>query len=64
MKQKEVDIHSVSKLSFRKKNSFGISVNGKGIDGKVQDNYTTAFLTSISYTENCYSCNFARKERV
>ena len=64
MKQKEVDIHSVSKLSFRTKNSFGISVNGKGIDGKVQDNYTTAFLTSISYTENCYSCNFARKERV
>ena len=64
MKQKKVDIKTVSKLSFRNKTKYGISVDDERVDGTVQDNYTTAFLTSISYTENCYSCDYAQRMRV
>ena len=30
----------------------------------VQDCYMTAFLNGLSYTENCYHCNYAKLERV
>ena len=64
MKQRKVDMNSAFDLHFRTKTKFGLSINGRGLDGTVQDNYTTAFLTSISYTENCYSCDYAQQKRV
>lgn len=64
MKQQHVDIKTVSKLSFREKTKFGLSVENESVEQYCQDNYTTAFLTSISYTENCYSCDYAQRMRV
>lgn len=29
-----------------------------------QDMYTHAFLASLDYTENCYTCKYAKLERV
>ncbi len=39
-------------------NQVGIKPN------KVQDRYSYAFLNSVCYTENCYSCQFANQARV
>lgn len=52
-------------IKFRIKRDFGISVNGeKIVANKVTDQYMCAFLESISYTENCYECEYASLERV
>lgn len=64
LKQKHIDLRDVSKLGFRDKTKFGLTVETMLAEKHCQDNYTTAFLTSLSYTENCYSCNYAREMRI
>ena len=52
-------------IKFRSKANFMIYGNHKGIvTNGVSDRYTIAFLNSLSYTENCYSCKYACKQRV
>ena len=52
-------------IYFRKHDRFAIKGEPKQIlpDG-VQDCYTRAFLRGLCYTENCYTCQYARPERV
>lgn len=58
-------ISELKNVDFRTKADFGISVDGKKISlSRVVDEYLCAFLESIDYTENCYSCQFATIERV
>ena len=59
------ELSALKEISFRKKTSFMISSNNKGIitDG-VSDKYSIAFLNSLIYTENCYSCKYAKQNRV
>lgn len=65
LKQYNLDIGRVHNICFRtksiekKKNSF-IGTLEKG----VQDRYTIAFLNGLTYTENCYECDYAQFERV
>lgn len=50
---------------FRRKQSFRLSDGTAPIAPEgVRDRYTLAFLNGLSYTENCYSCPYAREERV
>ena len=53
-------------LDFRKKIQFCLRWRGgeTGITGRRMDPYTIAFLEGLSYTENCYSCRYARGKRV
>lgn len=52
-------------VSFRKKDVFRIMQNEHYIENPgVYDCYTLAFLNCINYTENCYSCKYAKLERV
>lgn len=52
-------------VSFRKKDVFRIMQNEHYIENPgVYDCYTLAFLNCINYTENCYSCKYAKGERV
>ena len=52
-------------VKFRTKTDMGLSVDGEKINlSRVTDDYLCAFLESIDYTENCYSCQFASLERV
>lgn len=52
-------------LKFRKKMSFCLSDGDKSLEPKsVRDRYMIAFLKSLCYTENCYSCQYATLERV
>lgn len=60
-----VDIKKIKDLNFRNKDGFGLRSGYKRIsfdDGS--DLYTFAFLTSLDYTENCYSCRYATLDRV
>lgn len=63
--ENNVDIQSISELKFRNKESFGLQFGNERIsfDGGT-DLYTFAFLTSLDYTENCYSCRYATLDRV
>ena len=68
--EKGVDIKQLKEIRFRNKTNFGISTQNKDKEYKtitpagVQDMYTYAFLTSLDYTENCYSCRYAALGRV
>lgn len=64
LKQKKKSIECECEISFRKQSEFRLFIDGKPIEAGTQDNYTTAFLNSLSYTDNCYRCRYARFDRV
>ena len=52
-------------IAFRVKDSFQINDNSRTFSSVgVCDRYMTAFLSALNYTDNCYRCQFAKKERV
>ena len=52
-------------IKFRVKAKFQIYGDYKGVITKgVSDRYSIAFLNGLTYTENCYDCPYAKKERV
>ena len=61
--------HEIREIKFRGKDDFCFTVydtHGKITYKKYQTNdlYFLAFLRGITYRENCYTCKYARKERV
>ena len=65
LEQYKIDLKNVKEISFRTKNSFLLKKNEKSIiDSRIQDTYTMTFLSSLNYTENCYSCRYATDRRV
>lgn len=58
-------LKSMSTISFRVNAKMQVHGDGKGIITKgVSDKYTIAFLDSLTYTDNCYECDYAKLERV
>lgn len=70
LREKGVDIQQLREVRFRNKTSFELLSQDWDNEFKtitpagVQDMYTYAFLTSLDYTENCYSCQYATLGRV
>ncbi len=64
LKSSGMKLDDVVDLQFRQSNVFALFNQGKKIEKGTQDTYTTAFLRSLDYTENCYSCEYAKLERV
>lgn len=58
------DIHTLADVRFRIKNTFGVFPDAGSIApvGSL-DRYSIGFLRGLFYTENCYSCHYARLER-
>ena len=55
----------INDIRFRNKDVFGLFIDGKKETPlRVMDSYMLAFLNGINYTENCYSCIYAKTERV
>ena len=55
----------IADISFRRKASFQLRDGATAVDTPgVVDRYLIAFLEGLDYTENCYSCAYARRERV
>lgn len=65
LNQYNKSLKDINSISFRKKNKMQLHINGNGVVSKgVSDKYTIAFLKGLTYTDNCYSCNYAQKNRV
>lgn len=58
------DLTKLKDVRFRNKSDFGIKSDEITKLEKERDPYSIAFLNSIDYTENCYSCQYATQERV
>lgn len=64
LKGRNVNIYSMKDIHFRQKGRFGLNNGDKPIDKFGIDAYTYTFLNSLTYTENCYECKYARLERI
>ena len=65
LKENKIDESLISDIKFRNKTDFGLIINNNKLRKKrVLDEYTSAFLEAINYTENCYDCEYASIERV
>lgn len=65
LKQYDLTLSEIKDIKFRTKAKFQIYSDYKGIiTNGVSDRYSIAFLNALVYTDNCYSCLYARKERV
>lgn len=62
---KGINIKGLKQIAFRKKGLFRVIQDGRFIEiPEIYDSYTLAFLNGINYTDNCYSCHYAKLERV
>lgn len=58
-------LNDLKEINFRCKNRFQVENTGQAIvHHGVCDRYMIAFLNGLTYTENCYQCQFAKFERV
>lgn len=65
LKQYGRSLNSIHEIIFRVKAKMQIYGDHKGIITKgVSDKYTIAFLNALTYTENCYECDYAKLQRV
>lgn len=65
LKENQIAWETIEKIEFRKKNWWGLVINGNAINPvNVQDFYSYAFLDQLIFTENCYDCQFADVNRV
>lgn len=64
LKEHELSLKDINTISFRQKNKFAVDGEKRFTPYGVMDRYTVAFLTGSCYTQNCYQCLFAKKERV
>ncbi len=65
LKQYKLSLDTAENIGFRAKAKFEMRYNGHGVIREgVTDKYSLAFLKGLIYTENCYSCPYAKGERV
>lgn len=65
LNQYSKSLKAIKDIQFRIKTKMQLVVDDKGILCKgVSDKYTIAFLDGLTYTENCYSCKYASRERI
>lgn len=63
--QYDLHLDSLSSLEFRQKSIYRLKSGAKTLEKpKRRDHYSMAFLSGICNTENCYSCRYARLERI
>ena len=60
-----VSLKEINDINFRVKTRFGLEQNKERFTvPTITDNYLLTFLNSISYTENCYNCQYAKSVRI
>ena len=58
------ELKNLKNINFRSKSDFGVTSEDITRLEKGRDPYLISFLNSVDYTENCYSCQFATRDRV
>ena len=62
LSQYQQSLEKIEDIKFRIKGKFQIYEGYKGIiTTGVCDRYMIAFLNALTYTENCYECQYAKK---
>lgn len=64
LREHGIEPRECSDIHFRSNTSMGMSVDGITLNPEGMDDYLRVFLDSLDYTENCYTCQFARLDRV
>ena len=65
LRERGYELDDLKDMAFRRKSQFQLRDGAVTIDRPgVVDSYLVAFLEGLDYTENCYSCAYARCERV
>lgn len=65
LEEKGAFLSDLQSIDFRSKGRFGLREQESTFDlPGVVDAYSIAFLSGLSYTENCYSCAYANLRRV
>ncbi len=64
LEQHKLNLSELNNISFRNKNQYGLYEESGAFLKGTCDCYTLSFLYALNYTEICYSCNYARLERV
>ena len=65
LRENQIHIEDIKDISFRNKTNFKLMAGKRRLTHpRISDYYTSTFLNGTTYTENCYSCNYARMERV
>lgn len=65
LRERGYELDDLNDIAFRRKARFQLRDGSVTIDSPgVVDRYLVAFLEGLDYTENCYSCTYARRERV
>ncbi len=65
LKEYHSDLNDISSIRFRRGEHFGVYADDHSIvPESCRDTYTMGFLKGLFYTENCYSCSYAKTERV
>lgn len=64
LNEKKININTIESIRFRKKTRFGLSTSYHDLSpAGGMDAYLMAFLSGLSYTENCFNCQFAQLDR-
>lgn len=65
LKQYSKSLNTITDIKFRIKAKMQIVTDNQGIVCTgVSDKYTIGFLKGLTYTNNCYECNYASQSRV
>lgn len=65
LKQYGKSLTELKDIRFRNKGKFQVTENSESIAAEgVSDRYMISFLSSLTYTDNCYECSYAKRERV
>lgn len=65
LKEKDYRMSELNDIRFREKTNMGVRIGYKALTyPRVTDDYLLTFLKAITYTENCYHCQFATSDRV
>ena len=65
LRERGYELGDLKDIAFRRKARFQLWDGAVTIDRLgVVDRYLVAFLEGLDYTENCYSCAYARRQRV
>lgn len=65
LKQHGIAFQNLHAMRFREAGIYHISCDGNGIAAnRTSDRYSIGFLNGLCSTENCFSCRYARTERV
>lgn len=60
-----LSLSDITEIEFRTKTKFQLMPNQVALSSpRIMDYYSLLFLNGTTYTENCYSCKYARVERV